>query len=50
VPDAQFFLQAGYALVNRRVATPTGVLRQCAGQPRLAGTGRSSDILLRNSR
>jgi hypothetical protein len=30
VPDAQFFLQAGYTLVDRGVTAPTGVLHQCA--------------------
>lgn len=39
MPDAQFFLQARYALIDRRVSTPTGVLRQRAGQPRFAGAG-----------
>ena len=43
VPDTQFFLQAGYTLVDRAVATPAGVLRQCAGQPRLASAGRAGD-------
>ena len=41
VPDAQFFLQARYTLVDRRITTPAGVLRQCASQPRLAGTGQA---------
>jgi hypothetical protein len=43
VPDAQFFLQAGYTLVDRAVATPAGVLGQCAGQPRLASAGGAGD-------
>ena len=45
VPDAQFFLQAGYTLVDCRVSTPAGVLRQRAGQLRLASPCRSGDQL-----
>ena len=39
MPDAQFLLQAGYALVERGVAAPAGVLRQRACEPGLAGAG-----------
>jgi hypothetical protein len=34
--DAQFFLQAGYTLVKRRVAALTGILVQRAGKPGLS--------------
>ena len=43
MPDAQFFLQAEYTLVDRAVATPAGVLGQRTGQPRRAGAGRAGD-------
>lgn len=43
VPDAQFFLQAGHTLVDRRVTTTAGVLRQRAGQTGLASAGRAGD-------
>ena len=39
VPDAQFLLQARYALVDRLVSAPASVLRQRARQPRFSGAG-----------
>lgn len=42
VPDTQFFLQAGYALVKRRLAAPAGILGEGTCNPGLAGACRPS--------